>query len=91
MRPRAKLIVLVRDPVERYESARRMYLCFAEDAQRLGEQFHAEGAMDAYLEAEMGGGGKRRRSSEGLPLRRGLYMVRGRVGGLGGVGPSVVG
>jgi hypothetical protein len=63
--PQTKMVVLVRDPVHRYESARRMYLCFPPGTQDRGETFHEEHAMGAYLED----------ASQRLPLQRGLYMV----------------
>jgi hypothetical protein len=68
VQPRPKLIVLARDPVERYESARRMYLCFSAAAQKRAEQFHEEGKMDAYL---------KERTGRRMPVRRGMYMVGG--------------
>ncbi len=63
--PHTKMVVLVRDPVQRYESARRMYLCFPPDTHDRGETFHEEGSMGAYLKD----------ASQRLPLQRGLYMV----------------
>lgn len=63
-------MLLVRDPVQRYESARRMYLCFQKKVQKRGEQFHEEHNMAGYL-AEAAGGSK----TSYMPLRRGLYMV----------------
>lgn len=67
--PETKLVLLTRDPVERYESARRMYMCFQKKVQMRGEQFHEEHNMAAYLAAAIAG------SKVFMPLQRGLYMV----------------
>jgi len=63
-------VLLVRDPVDRYESARKMYLCFKKEVQERGEQFHEEHNMAAYLAAAAGG-----KKASFMPLQRGLYMV----------------
>lgn len=63
-------MLLVRDPVERYESARKMYLCFKKKVQERGEQFHEEHGMVAYLATAAASS-----KASFMPLQRGLYMV----------------
>lgn len=62
--PDIRMIVLIRDPVERYESAVRMSRCHSHPVPR-GQEFHTDGAMEAYLRTE----------PYSLHLTRGMYQV----------------
>jgi hypothetical protein len=63
MGPHAKLVLLLRDPVRRYDSAVRMVRCRPNEVQER-EPVHQPGRLEEYLE----------RKSSALHLTRGFYL-----------------